>query len=189
MSRVSRAVALLLLAVAVPGCGMTTANATPVVMATRPAGMTVDCGDVAEEPCTNVAATYGEMQGDRRAIGISMRCDVSTCTSASGRVVIGLLSADGVRMSHGTTWGSEPAGGLSNAPQAAPAVAPQCVGVPNTRCFEMARTGDVPMGAPAVSVVTVRCITPRCTETGGDGETTITFDDGTRSIVGWTYGG
>ena len=176
---------LLLLAMAVPGCEINTANPTPVAMATRPAGMTVDCGDVAEEPCTNVAATYGEMQGGRRAIGIAMRCDVSTCTSASGRVVIGLLSADGVRMSHGTTWGSEPAGGLSNAPLPAPVVAPRCVGVPNARCFEMASAGDVPLGAPPVSVVTVRCTKGPCADGAGEGETTITFEDGTRSIVGW----
>jgi len=52
----------------------------------------------------------------------------------------------------------------------------------------MASAGDVPLGAPAVSVVTVRCTTPRCSETDGDGETTLTFEDGTRSIVGWTYG-
>lgn len=153
--------------------------------------MTVDCRDVAGDACTMVAAEYGGGVGANEVMELTMRCVAQTCTTTDGKVEIGLLNASGQRMSHGYDWGAdqENAALAPVAPVAAQLPAPVCLGVVGARCLEMARAGDIPMGAPRVTVITVRCTKGSCTDGAGEGETTLTFDDGTRSIVGWGYGG
>lgn len=185
----ARRAALTGIALALAACGGDLTSALPTTAPSRPPGMTIDCGDVPDDACTVVAAGYGT--GSDQVIAITMRCTAPTCSTASGKTEIGLLYASGQRMSHGTDWGAvqeDPAprpAPLAGAPQPAPV----CIGIAPARCIEMAQAGDVPLGAPGVTSITVRCTRGSCVDAAGDGETFIRFQDGTRSTVGWSYGG
>lgn len=177
------------LAIAAVACGGETASAPPSSIPSRPPWMTIDCGDVPDDACALVAAGYGTSAD--RVTAISMRCVARTCSAASGKTEIGLLFASGQRMSHGSDWGAvqEDRAPRPAPPAGAPRPAPVCIGVAPERCLEMAQAGDVPLGAPGVTLITVRCTKGSCVEAAGEGETITRFEDGTRSTVGWSYGG
>lgn len=183
------ATALACIAVALAACGGAPASAPPNAAPTRPPGMTIDCGDVPEDACTVVAAEYGSDVG--QVVELTVRCVARTCTVASGDVETGLRYASGRRMSHGRAWGAvqQDPGVPPAPPVAAPRPAPLCVGIARARCIEMAQAGDIPLGAPGVMTITVRCARRGCADSAGEGETVVRFVDGTHSTVGWTYGG
>lgn len=79
------------------------------------------------------------------------------------------------------------------APIASLPVEPTCQGVPAQACWQQAFVG-LPNGglAPeqvAVGSIVVRCLKDPCTDAAGDGDTTITFVDGTTSSGSWSYAG
>jgi hypothetical protein len=173
--------------VALLGCSNEPGIQPSPVAVTRPPGMVVDCGDVPEPACTEAAAGFGSFANGERVIQMVMRCNVSPCTASGGQAELGMRFASGERMSSGHAWGATSGSG-STIPQDVSSVAPLCQGVPAAFCAEMATSGGLPLGAPDVATVTVRCLSPECSAGEGTGRTTILFSDGTRMRFEWGYG-
>ena len=150
----------------------------------------VECVGIPEGTCREVVenaranAAPGTLPVRIRAV-----CAQAACTPASGEVSVDVLDSDGRPENYVMGWaGPAMPGGDPGEPPPDLAVEPVCRGVPAVQCREMALgVGDEgPPGVRVLSIV-ITCTAPPCTAVSGDGDTIVTFQDGTRSTSGWSY--
>jgi hypothetical protein len=155
---------------------------------------TRDCIGLPPSQCEDVFRQADETARQRgtTVLGIVARC-VGTCSPASGEAELAVTYGDGTTERSGFGWQvavpAPPAGPPAPEPEASLPVAPTCVGLDSIACRDLALGAlgsSEPDHGEVVSIV-VRCTPGPCTPTAGDGETTITYADGTATTVGWGY--
>ena len=168
-----------------------TAACEPVVETVVPVGEArIDCQGVPPQACRD-ALTMARDNARAPLVELVVRCTVLPCTLQQGQTEARALYADGTQETFGSNWsGAVPA---PPAPAVAPdpidlAVLPECLGVPEALCLEMATdaVSGLPADGPDVRSVTVRC-TAVCTSTRAEGETRIVFADGTSTETIWGF--
>ena len=105
--------------------------------------------------------------------------------------------ADGSQLRSSTiSWasgGGDGAGGVKPLPVPVPPpalpVEPQCQGVPDSMCRTMAETAFGELSDDAVVQIVVRCGKRPCTIEQGEGDTVVTYADGTTRTSSWGYAG
>ena len=168
-----------------------TAACEPVVETVVPLGEArIECLAVPAQRCQE-ALTMARDNARAPLVELRIRCSVPPCTLQQGQLEAVARYADGGQSTFGTGWSEGvPA---PPAPAVAPdpidlAVLPECLGVPEALCLEMAsdavsgRTAD----GPEVRSITVRC-TAVCTPTKAEGETRIVFADGRSKETIWGF--
>ena len=72
-------------------------------------------------------------------------------------------------------------------PTAGPRI--ECTGIPAARCQGLVRDAQAmaQAGGPAIASILIRAVNPPCTEQACQGETLVTFADGTTSSAGWGW--
>ncbi|MET1232044.1 MAG: hypothetical protein ABWY52_04240 [Candidatus Limnocylindrales bacterium] len=125
-------------------------------------------------------------------VGIAIRC-TSVCTDASGEAERSVTYSDGTSEQGGFGWQAAepvPVGGPI-APEPSLSVAPTCVGLDVVTCESRAleSVSDPAPGDGEIVSIVVRCTPGPCTSANGEGETTITFADGTVRTTHWGYAG
>jgi len=77
--------------------------------------------------------------------------------------------------------------GCGLVPTAGPQVS--CTGVPASHCPSLVREAEdmARPGGPAVASIVIRAVNPPCTEQACQGETLVTFADGTSASSGWGW--
>lgn len=135
------------------------------------------------------------------AAKIEVTCVAGTCTEQSGAMDTIVTLVDGSQLRSTTIAWSEagqPApGGVKPLPapaepQVVPAVpdvpvAPQCQGVPVSMCRTMAETAFGELSNQEVAQIVVRCTRLPCTDDQGEGDTIVTYADGTIRTSSWEY--
>jgi hypothetical protein len=173
---IGRPVLALVVAAGLAACGGGT---------TAPTGGAFACVGVPPAKCQELLA---DAQHSGAVAAMQIRCDTTACTMDSGSVAVIVVRANGAREEYGSAWSN--AVGPAPVPVPTPPVKPACLGVPQEWCDEMARNAIANLGERDVSEVVnilVRC-RGVCTATKGEGDTTITFRDG--SVLGsngWGY--
>jgi hypothetical protein len=178
---------LVLLAVSLAACDLATASAVP-------AGPPVDCRGIPVGTCQGIVADARTNAGPG-AVPVNIRavCLDAACTNASGNVQVDILYSTGRRDSYTMGWAG-PAPGMPEGPGVVLElpVAPVCQGIAPEPCLERARE-SLPVdeagalsGGQIVRIV-VRCTASSCTDARGDGDTVITFADGTTTTASWSY--
>lgn len=163
----------------------------PVPQATVPVqGVApVECVGIPEGTCREVVqnaranAAPGTLPVRIRAV-----CAQAACTPASGEVSVDVLYSDGRQENYVMGWAGPAFPGDPGEPRPDLAVEPVCQGVPAVQCRQMALgVGDEgPPGFRVLSIV-VTCTAPPCTAVSGDGDTILTYQDGTRVTGSWSY--
>jgi hypothetical protein len=185
--------AVLLVAWLIAGCGA--AGPAPSGPAPSPR---ITCVGVPPEKCAEAVASVARSLPNETPVAIDVTCVAGECTSASGAMDTAVTLAGGGQLhANPLTWGGDgPGSGISKPPQAAPPIGgplpvePECQGIPTAMCRQMASNGlssDASHGA--VVKIVVRCTKVPCTDTSGEGDTVMTFADGTTQNSGWGYQG
>ena len=150
----------------------------------------VECVGIPDSTCREVVANArANARPGSFPVTIRAVCAQAACTHASGEVTVEVLYSDGRRESSVMGWaGPAIPGGDPGEPAPDLAVAPICHGVPAVQCRDMAlaATDEGPPGSRVLSIV-VRCTQPPCTAETGDGDTVVTFSEGTRRESSWSY--
>jgi len=176
--------------VAIAGC------AAPVASSGPPASPQVSCLGVPAAKCEEAVASVARSLPNSAPVSIEVSCVSGTCTSASGAMDTFVTLADGSQLRSATlSWndGSQGQGGpLASAPPvAAPtlSVPPRCIGVPAANCQSLAQSSMADVGGRIVAQIVIRCSNKGCTDKHGEGETVVTFADGTTRTINWGYAG
>jgi hypothetical protein len=152
------------------------------------------CDGVPASVCDQLLdeSTRAAPPGAGAVIGLHVRCTAPACTEASGEASVTVTYANGQTVSSGIGW-ERPVGPAPGNPGAPPItdptplpVEPDCQGVPDPWCLEMAVGAGTTEPTEAPSSIVVRC-TGVCTATRGDGETVLRFPDGREQTIGWGY--
>lgn len=183
--------AVIVAAAMVCGCGMF----DPVVLPPAPP---VDCRGIPAATCGEIVKDARANAGEPGVVPVSIRavCTRAACTQAEGEVQVDVRYSDG-REDHFTMGWSSAMDGLGQprgpAPIASLPVEPVCQGVPAEMCREQAFVGLANGGlAPEpleVGSIVVTCTRVPCTEAAGDGDTTVTYVDGSTHAASWSYEG
>jgi hypothetical protein len=148
----------------------------------------ITCVGVPSEKCDEAVASVERSLPNETPESIDVTCVSGGCTSTSGAMDT-VVTLPGGRQLHSTplTWGG---GGGAPGPAGLPAlpVLPVCVGVPDAMCRQNAGgdVADAGIHGGVVKIV-VTCSKNPCTDLTGEGDTVITFGDGTTQTIGWGY--
>jgi hypothetical protein len=181
------ALAILLIA----GCGAPATNgpsAPPVV----------SCEGIPASRCDEAIASVARSLPNSPVTEIEVECVAGTCSEQSGAIDTIVTLADGSRLRSTTmSWsdaGAPAPGGVKEPPMPVPEpgipvvpVEPECQGVPKSMCLTMAETAFGEVSNAAVVLIVVRCTRMPCTIDQGEGETLITYNDGTTLTTSWEY--
>jgi hypothetical protein len=125
-------------------------------------------------------------------VGIIVRC-IGVCTAARGEAERSVSYGDGTSEQGRFGWqAAEPAPvAPPEGPEPTLQVAPTCVGIEAGWCESVAldAVSQLEPGSGDVVSIVVNCTLGPCTQTSGDGETTVTFADGQVITSGWAYRG
>jgi hypothetical protein len=165
----------------------------PVIGTPAPVGETrVDCAGVSAAICESslAEARNGSVVPLAELV---VRCSQAPCTDRSGQTTVDARYADGTVSSWGSAWGAAVPAGPPGPPELDPndlPVEPLCIGIEPVMCREFAASAASggPVGGPAIRSIRVRC-TRGCTPTHGEGETLVTYVDGSVNTSGWGYEG
>ena len=119
---------------------------------------------------------------------IDVSCVAAGCNDSSGSMdtVVTLRGGRQLR-ANPLTWGD---GGGQQLPPGMPAlpVPPVCIGMPPGQCQQNAGGdfGDAAVHGGVIKIV-VTCKKNPCTDAAGEGDTVVTFADGTTQMHGWGY--
>ncbi len=124
---------------------------------------------------------------------IEVTCVVEACTSTGGTMNTVVTLDDGHQLrADPLTWGANSGGGRPPPPPQVPLgplpVEPICQGVPPSLCQDMARSAisNNGTGVGIVKIV-IRCTKAPCTDTRGEGDSTVTLADGSEQESGWAF--
>ena len=179
----------ILAVIAIAGCGAPAASEPP-------ASPTITCVGIPAARCDDAVASVARSLPNTAPVAIEVTCVAGTCTEQSGAMDTVVTLADGSQLRSTTTTWSEPGapGGVEAppVPEAPPVipvvpVEPQCQGVPVSMCRTMAETafGEVP--DEGVVGIVVRCTRQPCTDDQGEGDTIVTYTDGSTQTSSWEY--
>ena len=179
----------ILAVIAIAGCGAPAASEPP-------ASPTITCVGIPAARCDDAVASVARSLPNTAPVAIEVTCVAGTCTEESGAMDTVVTLADGSQLRSTTTTWSEPGvpGGVEAppVPEAPPVipvvpVEPQCQGVPVSMCRTMAETafGEVP--DEGVVGIVVRCTRQPCTDDQGEGDTIVTYTDGSTQTSSWEY--
>ncbi len=181
-------VAALFLAVALAaGCGANGASGGNGPSDPAPSPR-ITCVGIPPEKCDEAVASVQRSLPNEAPEAIDVSCVSAGCTATSGSMDT-VVTLRGGRQLHANplTWGG---GGGLQVPPGMPAlpVPPVCVGIPQEQCQQNA-AGDFPDAAVHGGVVriVVTCKKNPCTNDAGEGDTVVTFADGTTQSIGWGY--
>ncbi len=158
-----------------------------------PVGETrVDCAGVPARACESSLAE-ARTTSPVPLVELVVRCTQPPCTDRAGQTTVDARYADGSVSSWGSAWGAAVPAGPPGPPELDPddlPVEPLCLGIEPVMCREFAASAASggPVGGPAIRSIRVRC-TRGCTPTRGEGETLVTYVDGSVSTSGWGYEG
>ena len=192
MTRIAR---LGVAVVAVAGLVAACASSPPIDPAASPR---ISCLDVPAARCDEAVASVARSLPNEHPVLIEIICASPPCTSASGAMMTVVTLADGRRLTaNGLPWSDPTASGGGGVPVPVPVgpngvplpVEPTCQGVPSASCRDMAASLlDTGAGHGGVISIVVRCTKNPCTVKAGEGDTLITYADGTNLTGGWAYG-
>jgi hypothetical protein len=177
--------------IAIAGCGAP-ADSGP------PASPTVSCVGIPDSRCEEALASVARSLPNTTPVAIEVTCVAGTCTEQSGAMDTVVTLSDGSQLRSTTTsWSEagEPApGGVEPlpAPVAPPVVPvvpvePLCQGVPVSMCRTLAETAFGEVSDEAVTGIVVRCTRQPCTDDQGEGDTIVTYVDGSTQTSSWEY--
>jgi hypothetical protein len=176
---------LLGLALIVGGC----LEAEPARTDDAPVGQPVECIGIPAQTCTEIV-TDARRNAEPGTFPIRIRaaCSRPVCTIRDGQAQVDVDYTNGRHDSFGIGWaGAAPAGGPGRPPGLA--IEPICQGVPRGPCRGAVVDIDDGSGR-AVRAVIVRCTAATgCSDTKGEGDILITFEDGTTATTSWGYEG
>jgi hypothetical protein len=177
-------VALLVVVWSVAGCG----GAAPADSSATPR---IDCTGLPAARCDEAVASVARSLPNEHPSRIEVRCISDPCTAASGAMDTTVTLADGRQLhANPLTWSDPSAtgGGLVPPAPGDPSlpVQPTCQGIPLTNCRQVAG-GSFQSGHGAIVSILVRCTKNPCTAASGEGDTLVTYADGTQSTSGWGY--
>lgn len=187
---------LAILAVAlIAGCGAPLASGP--VASGPPASPRISCLGIPSARCDEAVASVARSLPNSAPVSIEVSCVAGTCTPESGAMDTVVTLADGSQLRSTTiSWansGGQLPGGVKPLPAPVPAlvlpVEPQCQSVPAAMCKRMAEASLGTVGDLVVVQIVVRCSAPSCTDSQGEGDTLVTYADGTTSTSGWGYAG
>ena len=181
--------------VAVAWLALACASSPPVDPAASPR---ISCVDVPQANCDEAVASVARSLPNEHPALIEIICASPPCTAASGATMTIVTLADGRRLtSNALPWSDPTASGggggipvpVPGGPGVAPLpVEPTCQGVPPVSCRDMAASFLDPGGGHGgVISIVVRCTKNPCTVKTGEGDTLITYGDGTNLTGGWAY--
>jgi hypothetical protein len=148
---------------------------------------THECVGFPAEVCQNqVVDLEQEGQGHDGVAGYRFVCTTARCDATAGKGIAAVVFGDGTRREGG--FGYEAAAEAPTGTDPPLAVAPQCLGVPESWCTDFARTAaaEAIRAGGTVAGVSVACRST-CTEAVGKGETRVTMADGRVIQSGWEY--
>ena len=169
----------------VAGCG----GAAPADPAASPR---IDCTGLPATKCDEAVASVARSLPNEHPSLIEIRCLSDPCTASSGTMETTVTLADGRQLhANPSTWFDGNATGGGVAPPVAPddpklPVQPTCQGIPLASCRQVAG-GSFESGHGAIVSILVRCTKNPCTSASGEGDTIVTYADGTQSTSGWGY--
>jgi hypothetical protein len=175
---------------AIAGCGAPALSGPP-------ASPAVVCQGIPVERCDEAVESVGISLPNTAPVTIEVICVSGTCTEESGAIDTVVTLADGSQLRSSTVSWSQPAAPEPNGaipdpipvePPALP-VEPQCQGAPLSWCRTMAETAFGELSAEGVVTILVRCRTPPCDDAHGEGDTTVTYSNGTVLTTSWEYAG
>jgi hypothetical protein len=172
------------------GCDLVT---PPVV----PAGPPISCEGLPARICNEIV-NDARRNAQPGSLPVTIRAvcqDAAGCSDAAGTVLVDIVYSNGRRDTYSMSWagaGGAPFGGEAPAAGASLPIEPACDGVPPGPCRDNAfvglQNGGIDPEPLDVQRIDVRC-SAACTDTGGDGTTTVTYADGTTHATSWTYVG
>lgn len=155
----------------------------------------IDCTGLPAVRCDEAVASVARSLPNDHPVRIEVRCISEPCTESSGAMETTVTMVDGRQLhANPLTWSDASATGGGAVPPGQPAggpgqvrlpVEPTCQGVPLATCRDMGSNFE--SGHGAVVSILVRCTINPCTATAGQGDTVITYADGTQSTGGWGY--
>lgn len=181
------ALAILLIA----GCGAPVTNGPSAPPA-------VSCEGIPASRCDEAIASVARSLPNSPVVEIEVVCVAGTCSEQAGAIDTIVTLEDGSRLRSTTmSWsdaGAPAPGGVEPLPvpvdePAIPVVPvePECQGVPESMCLTMAETAFGEVSNAAVVLIVVRCTRMPCTIDQGEGDTLITYNDGTTLTTSWEY--
>jgi hypothetical protein len=183
---IRRLLVLLALAAAlVTGCSSGPGASGPV------ASPAITCTGLPPEKCDEAVKSVARSLPNEHPVAIDVSCVSGSCSLQNGLMDTVVTLSGGSQLRGSTlSWGDGTAGGGKGFPVPAvpaPAVAPICQGVPIDQCNQMASSMGPETGHGAIVQIVVRCTKAACTEKDGEGDTVVTYADGTTSSSGWGY--
>jgi streptogramin lyase len=153
----------------------------------------ITCNALPPEKCDEAVKSVARSLPNEHPVAIDISCVSGSCTLAVGQMDTVVTLAGGSQLRGSTlSWSDGSPIGEKGFPVKPgippPVVAPICQGVPVDQCNQMATGMEDPTHGAVVQIV-VRCTKPPCTEKSGEGDTVITYGDGTTSTSGWGYSG
>lgn len=183
------AVLAVLANVAIVGCG-------PPPASEPPASPRISCVGVPTAKCDEAVASVARSLPNTGAVRIEVGCVSGTCTAEAGAMETVVTLSDGSQLrSAAVAWSGEGDGSGQTTPMPVPPappvvpVEPHCQGVPASMCRTMAETAFGEVSDQGVVHIVVRCGKPPCTDAHGEGDTVVTYADGTTRTSGWEYAG
>lgn len=178
----SRLGALLAVGLVVAGCGIVPND--PSVAPGEPFACIETSPDICQQTLRDAQANADP---GTTVVALRVVCTSPPCTDQGGEVSVEVAYSNGRRDSYSSAW----AGAAE--PEAAPEptelpIEPVCGGIPREQCLEFAASAFTGVDPSTVVSIVLRCTTT-CTTASGDGETLVTFDDGTSITNGWSYEG
>lgn len=176
-------VGALVLSFVLAGCGL-----APVGGPAVPPGRS--CQGVAPDVCQRELVNVQGSRPGQAVVGFHMRCTAAVCDASGGEAEILIAWADGSTETFGTAWaGAAPAAPEPAPPDVALPVVPDCGGVPEPWCREMATAALDGIVEGQVIGITVTCTrSDGCDATVGEGTTVVELADGSEVPSGWGYG-
>jgi hypothetical protein len=159
----------------------------------------VSCNGLPQAKCDEALASVARSLPTERIVAIEVTCVSGACSPETGAMDTVVTLEDGRTLrGTGLSWSDgSVAGGGGNGKFPIPVpggpvppdlpVKPECQGVPDSYCFDMATGWGDDGGHGAVIQIVVRCTKVPCTEKNGEGDTVVTFADGTSSTSSWGY--
>lgn len=174
---------------AIVACGPPSASGPP-------SSPRISCTGLPATKCDEAVASVARSLPNTPVVLIEVSCVSGTCTAATGAMETVVTLEDGsVLRSSGISWsGGEDGSGQTSSkplppPPAVVPVEPVCQGVPLATCRTMAETAFGEVSDQAVVQIVVRCRKLPCTNERGEGDTVVTYADGSTRTSGWGYAG